>query len=84
MGWRIREQFIDNPESVGEGEGADPKELPQLFPLWVFLFDDDGILYYIVEATSQEWAERAHDWTQADSGTTNSYIDVGDGLEAFM
>lgn len=40
----------------------------------VKVYDDDGTLYYEARCDTEECAERFHDWSSWDSGTTFSKI----------
>jgi hypothetical protein len=83
-GWHITHDFISEPLSdyceprVGYGWGDAGGEL------LVFLFDDDGILYYIAEAWTEADAVEAHDFAAQDAGVTGSWVDAGNGLEPFV
>lgn len=83
-GWRITKDLINNPlvdwlptrEGCGYGKAGGG--------ITFFLFDDDGILYFVGEAWDEADVEDAHDFGVADAGVTNLWIDKGDGLEPFI
>ena len=53
--------------------GAPPKAERE-YPVVVYLYDADGILYLTARCSDEDAAEAAHDWAQADSGCTSSKI----------
>lgn len=42
-------------------------------------YDDDGNLYYEMVCATEKDAERAHEWSQFDSGSVSSKIKIGKG-----
>ena len=54
-------------------KGSPPRSERQ-YPVVVYLYDDDGILYFTVGCSDEGAAEAAHDWAQNDSGVTSSKI----------
>lgn len=81
---------------VGVGEGGDKEKLGKIVVLasnnnipksWncrIKTFDDDGILVYEFDCSSDAVAEVAFEYAMSDCGATNSEIMTDEGWEPFI
>ena len=79
MYFRVEQDRIaDGPEHSRKGRSyatpSAPPKADRSYPVVLYAYDDDGILYYVFGCSCDEAAERAHDWAVADAGCTNSKI----------
>ena len=78
--FRIERDHTCGPEDEYCSQGRQfstpnaPPKAERKYPVVVYLYDDDGELYFTVGCSDEGAAEAAYDWAQNDSGVTYSKI----------
>lgn len=80
MYFRIEIDHITPQEEGGYWQGKSyathgaPPKAERKYPVVLYCYDDDMILYYTIGCSDEEAAEHAHDWARDMSGCTTSKI----------
>jgi hypothetical protein len=51
-----------------------PAKAERTWPVVLYCYDDDGILYYTIGCSDEEAAEHAFDWSRANAGCTSCTV----------
>jgi hypothetical protein len=88
MHFRIEKDHLGgNYDETGKSfvqQGSPPKAERQ-WPVVVYCYDDDGILYYTIGCSCEEAAENAFDWSRSNAGCTSCKMGQrGEKAEPFL